>query len=68
MALIKRGGPGSERSRHINIRHFLVAERVATGDVAIMHLGPELMFANAFTKPIQGAQFERERRGLTNWD
>jgi hypothetical protein len=68
MALIKRGGPGSERSRHINIRHFWVAERVATGDVAIKHLGTELMFANALTKPVQGAQFERERRGLTNWD
>ncbi len=29
MALLKRGGPGSERSRHINIRHSWVAERVA---------------------------------------
>ena len=25
MALMKRGGPGSERSRRINIRHFFVA-------------------------------------------
>ena len=68
MALMKRGGPGSERSRHISIRHFWVAERVSAGDVVIKHTSTDLMFANALTKPVQGAQFERERRGLTNWD
>ena len=67
MALMKRGGPGSERSRHINIRHYWGAERVADGDVVIEHLSTELMYANMLTKPVQGAQFEREREGLTNW-
>jgi hypothetical protein len=67
MALMKRGGPGSERSRHINIRHFWVAERVTNGDVVIEHLSTNLMHANVLTKPVQGAQFERERMGLTNW-
>ncbi len=66
MALMKRGSPGSERSRHINIRHFWVAERAAAGDEVIKHLATDLMFANALTKPVQGAQFERERLGLTN--
>ena len=68
MALMKRGGPGSERSRHINIRHFWVSEKVAEGEVVIEHLSTELMHANALTKPVQGAQFERERQGLTNWE
>jgi hypothetical protein len=45
-----------------------VAERVSAGDVVIKHTSTDLMFANALTKPVQGAQFERERRGLTNWD
>jgi hypothetical protein len=67
MALMNRGGPGSERSRHIGIRHFWVAERVAAGEVVIEHLSTDQMFANAPTKPVQGAQFERERLGLTNW-
>jgi hypothetical protein len=67
MALMKRGGPGSERSRHINIRHFWLAEKVAAGDVVIEHLSTDLMYANALTKPVQGAQFEKERHGLTNW-
>jgi hypothetical protein len=67
MALMKRGGPGSERSRHINIRHFWVAERVANGEVTIEHLSTNLMHANVLTKPVQGAQFEKERADLTNW-
>ena len=67
MALIKRGGPGSERSRHIHIRYFWLTEKVAQGEVELQHLGTEDMFANILTKPVQGAQFERERLGLTNW-
>jgi hypothetical protein len=67
MALMKRGGPGSERSRHINIRHFWLSEKVADREVIIEHLGTADMFANVLTKPVQGAQFQKERRGLTNW-
>lgn len=67
MALMRRGGPGSERSRHINIRHFWMAERVTEGEVIVEHLSTDLMHANVLTKPVQGAQFERERYGLTNW-
>ena len=52
MALMKRGGPGSERSRHINIRHFWLCEKVRDGEVIIEHLGTEKMFANALTKPV----------------
>ena len=57
MALVKRDGPGSERSRHINIRQFWVAERINEGDVVVEHLGTEMMFANALKKPVQGEQF-----------
>jgi hypothetical protein len=66
MALMKRGGLGSERSRRINILHFRVAESVANGEVTIEHLNTNLIHANALTKHVQGAQFERERAGLTN--
>jgi hypothetical protein len=44
-----------------------VAEKVADEDVVIEHLSTDLMHANVLTKPVQGAQFERERAGLTNW-
>ena len=68
MALMKRGRPGSERSRHINIRHFWLAERVEGGEAIVEHLSTKDMWANALTKPTQGAQFVKERAGLTNWD
>jgi hypothetical protein len=68
MALIKRGGPGSDRSRHIDIKYFWLAERVTNKEVTIKHLGTEKMFANVLTKPVQGRQFDVERRGLTNWN
>jgi hypothetical protein len=68
MALIKRGGPASERSRHINIRHFWVAERVEAGEVRIEYLPTGDMVANLLTKPVQGAQFVKERFLLTNWE
>lgn len=67
MALVARGGPASERSRHIDIRQFWVAERVKKGEVVIEHLGTELMHANLLTKPVQGKQFLEERAGLTHW-
>ena len=67
MVLMKRGGPCSDRSRHINIRHFWLCEKVTEGEVIIEHLGTESMFANVLTKPVQGAQFIRERGQLTNW-
>ena len=67
MALIKRGSPASERSRHINIRHFWVHEKILNGELELRHLGTAEMYANVLTKPVQGAQFVKERDGLTNW-
>jgi hypothetical protein len=67
MSLIARGGPCSKRSRHIDIRHFWMAERVRDSVVAIVRCPTEIMWANILTKAVQGAQFIAERTGLTNW-
>ena len=67
MALIKRGGPASERSRHIDIRYFWVKEKVDGKDAIVKHLSTDKMFVNVMTKPVQGQQFIRERNALTNW-
>ena len=64
MALIDRGGPCSKRSRHIEIRHFWVAEKVASGEIEIVRCPTAVMWANILTK---GAQFVLESKGLTNW-
>jgi hypothetical protein len=68
IALIKRGGPTSTGSRHINIRHFWLSERQAEGEVVLEYLTTEEMHPNMLTKPVQGAQFLKERQGLTNWE
>ena len=67
MALIKRGGPASERSRHIDIRYFWVKEKVDGKDAIVRHLPTDKMYVNVMTKPVQGQQFIRERNALTNW-
>jgi hypothetical protein len=67
MALMKRGAPASERSRHIAIRHFWISEKQLDKEVSVVHLGTADMFANMLTKPVQGAQFLKERTELTNW-
>ena len=62
MALVERGRSGAERTRHIQIRYFWVKERVVTGEVRVEYLRSEDMYANVLTKPLQGSQFQRERR------
>ena len=68
LALIKRGRPGAEGSRHIAIRHFWLKERVDSLEVSLEHLGSAKMgSANMLSKPVQGLQFEQDRDMLTNW-
>jgi hypothetical protein len=68
LALIKRGRPGAEGSRHIAIRHFWLKERVEGHEVSLEHLSTQKMGpANVLTKPVQGGQFVQEREMLTNW-
>ena len=69
MAIIMaRGGPTSERSRHINIRYFWLCERIKLGEVILVHRATSLMYTNVLTKPVQqGKQFITERDGVTNW-
>lgn len=68
MALIERGRSGAERTRHIDIRHFWVSERVKNGEVIIRHKPTLEMYANLLTKPLQGGQFINERKALTGWE
>jgi len=67
MALIKKGGPCSERSRHISIRYFWLCSKLESGEAIVVHLRTEMMFANVLTKPVQGSAFVNERGMLTNW-
>ena len=67
MALVARGKPGAESTRHIDIRYFWISDRVRNKEVFIEHMGTAEMYANVLTKPLQGAQFVYERECLTGW-
>ena len=67
MALINRGRSAAERTRHISIRYFWLKERIDMGEAKVKHLGTKEMYANMLTKPLQGAQFKAERKGVTGW-
>ena len=68
LALVRRGRPGSERSRHINIRYFWLKEKVSDGEIELQHIRTKEMCANLLTKPVQGQQFVKELEDLTGWE
>ena len=56
----------SNRTRHINIRYFFIADRVQKGDVRIAYCPTEEMVADFFTKPLQGSTFRKFRDYIMN--
>ena len=69
MLLEKNGRASSgKRTRHIDIRFYFVADRVANGDLRIEHCPTEDMVADFFTKPLQGALFYKLRDLIMNID
>jgi hypothetical protein len=67
MALVKNGRSKSERTRHIAIRYFFMADRVASGEISVEYMPTGDMLADILTKPLQGALFKRLRDRLLNW-
>ena len=68
MALANKGYSASEKSRHIAIRYFWVADRIESSEVALEYLRTEDMVADIMTKPLQGALFRRMRSLLLNME
>jgi hypothetical protein len=66
--LLEKNGKlsSSRRTRHINIRYFFIADRVAQGKVPIEHCGTDDMLGDFFTKPVQGAKFIKFRNLIMN--
>jgi hypothetical protein len=55
-----------KRTRHINIRYFFVKDRVKNGELRIEHCPTEDMWADYFTKPLQGLLFYKLRDWIMN--
>jgi hypothetical protein len=61
--LLETNGRASagQRSRHINIRYFFIKDRIAKGDINLVHCPTTRMIADYFTKPLQGPLFRTFR-------
>jgi hypothetical protein len=67
--LAKNGrGSSSKRTRHINIRYFFVADRIASKEVHVEYCPTGEMVADFFTKPLQGTLFRKFRDFIMNVD
>jgi hypothetical protein len=66
--LLEKNGKRSsgKRTRHINIRYFFVADRVAAGEVTIKLCPTDIMRGDYLTKPLQGRKFREQRSDLLN--
>jgi hypothetical protein len=61
--LLETNGRGSsgQRTRHMNVRYFFIADRVKSKEVRIEYCPTGLMVADYFTKPLQGVIFRKLR-------
>jgi hypothetical protein len=57
----------SSKSRHINVRHFFLTDRITAGEVTLEYLATADIVANLLTKPLQEEDFRRLRQALLNW-
>ena len=46
-----------QKSRHINIRHFWITDRIRDSGLRVVYCPTESMLADFFTKPLQGSLF-----------
>ena len=54
----------SKRTKHIEIRYYYVADRVAKGDLRVVWCPTDKMIADFLTKPLQGKAFVEFRDKL----
>ncbi len=66
IALIKRGRPSAEATRHIGIKHFFISDRCMNGEVNIIYVPTEDQAADYFTKPLVGKAFYKFRDFITS--
>ena len=48
-------------TKHIHIRYFFITDRINRKEIKVQHCPMQEMIADYFTKPLQGALFEKFR-------
>ncbi len=67
MLLEKNGQRSStKRTRHLNIRYFFVTDRIRAKQLTVEYCPTGDMWADVFTKPLQGAAFVKFRKLILN--
>ena len=56
----------SKRTRHINIRYYLMTDRANCGEIKLQHCPTTEMLGDYFTKPLQGGLFTKFRDRILN--
>ena len=66
--LLEKNGRGSsgKRTRHINIRYFFVADRIASNEMRVEYCPTGDMIGDFFTKALQGSLFRKFRDLILN--
>jgi hypothetical protein len=61
--LLEKNGraSSSKRTKHIEIRYYYVADRIAKGDLSVVWCSTDKMIADFLTKPLQGKVFKQFR-------
>ena len=58
----------SKLEKHIRVRYYFIKNHISTGDIVVKHCPTAEMLADHFTKPLQGALFQKIRaeiQGIT---
>ena len=66
ITLAEKGKSTTNRTRHVNIRYFFVKDKIDSKEIEVKYLPTEDMIADFFSKPLQGAQFEKFRDMILN--
>jgi hypothetical protein len=67
MLLEKNGQQSStKRTRHLNIRYYFVTDRIQAKQLTVEYCPTGDMWADVFTKPLQGAAFVKFRKLILN--
>ena len=65
LALVRRGKPISQRTKHISMRYFSVCEHIKDGEIVVEWCSTHNMLADILTKPLFGKTFKKIRNIIT---